>query len=518
MDQLPHSIRRFLADEPYRRLSPDELWARFRDHKEDGAFHVLLERLGRRIYQRCRAVLGSDPLAEDAFQDAFIELVRHREKLPTYGAAATWLSQTAVNKARMIRRRRWRAWWRERWSANSGSSPSESADVLSHRELQEVVANALVQLPERERRALELVYQDGMTHAEAAAALGWNRGSVGTYVQRGLDRLRRVLERRGVAALMGVVAIEAALRSEPPGLPAVELDAVAARALAAGTAPAAAGLSLKVAAALTLGVGAVVAGLVVALAPAKPAPKAPSAAAPPAAPESVPTRNLRVFREEVAPRLVEALAGVTIGGGDATLESVEAFDTRVDCTFLLVHKLPSAPGWWSRVRLIHDVDMRRTIHRFDLYGDGKYRPIEPHRPIILWRDPLFQTEVVMKVAVTDQVAAAFARLPKDDQSAAEAAEYRERLREAVAPYLGVWYDQGKADQRRVVGWDDTGPTFGDGTKVWSGGYWELALGADGRPQGLMLFGGRAEFSADGKRIDFPAVDNWWSREPIPGAR
>src|SRR5688500_18364977 len=107
MDHLPHSLRRFLADEAYRQLSPDELWTRIRDHNEEGAFHVLLERVGRRIFQRCRAILGSDALAEDAFQDVFTELVRHRDKLPTYGAAVAWLSKTAVNKARMIRRWRW---------------------------------------------------------------------------------------------------------------------------------------------------------------------------------------------------------------------------------------------------------------------------------------------------------------------------------------------------------------------------------------------------------------------------
>lgn len=512
MDHLPHTLRRFLADEPYRQLSPDELWSRFRDHGEDGALRVLLERVGGRIYARCRAVVGNDPTADEAFQESFAELFQHRAKLPTYGAAVAWLYVTATNKARAHRR-----WWRRVWrrdQAKAEATPRESppADVAD-RELAELAGRALAELPERERRALELVYLEGMTHREAADALGWDRGSVGKYVERGLGRLRKTLIAKGVAA----ASIQAALALPPTALPG-HLEVRVATSLAdavpvanlAGWAKPALGLGL-VAGLATVG------GLI--LAP-QPEPVSPSAELPaaPVPTEPIPDRTMRVFREEVAQPLSVALRGAVIGGGDVTLKSVDAFDTRIDCTYVLNHRLEGAPGWQSRVRLIHDAATRRTIHRLDLYSDGKERPIHPDRPIILWRDPIFGREVVMPVATVSRVAEAFARLPKDDRAEAESAAYRARLRAAFTPYLGTWYSEGRATEPRVVGWRDNGPTFGFGSAVWSGGYHEMRLESDGRPRGLMLFGGDAVFAPDGKRIDFPAVKDWWTREPLPGGR
>ena len=102
-----------------------------------------------------------------------------------------WLYQTATNTARMQRRWQWRSLLRERRKAAAAAAGAEAGDSLAQREQREAVTVALAELPERQRRAVELVYLEGMTHAEAADALGWSRGTVGMCVQRGLERLRR---------------------------------------------------------------------------------------------------------------------------------------------------------------------------------------------------------------------------------------------------------------------------------------------------------------------------------------
>ena len=116
MDHLRATLRRYLADEPYRRLPDDELWTRFRDHREEGAFRVFLEKTGGIVYALSQSVLKNDAEAEEAFQETYCALFRDRSKLGSYPAAVAWLIETAKNKARMHRRWRLRLTWRKRKS------------------------------------------------------------------------------------------------------------------------------------------------------------------------------------------------------------------------------------------------------------------------------------------------------------------------------------------------------------------------------------------------------------------
>ena len=50
VSELAADLRRYLADESYRQLADDELWARFRDHREESALRMLLERVGGRVF------------------------------------------------------------------------------------------------------------------------------------------------------------------------------------------------------------------------------------------------------------------------------------------------------------------------------------------------------------------------------------------------------------------------------------------------------------------------------------
>jgi len=159
-------LRQHVSAEAYRQLSPDDLWAKFRDALDETAFRVLLERFGSRVYQRCRAILRDDHLAEEAFQETFLDLTRKRAAIPGYRQAAAWAYQAATNHAKHLRRARWRQVEREALA----TAPA-GGDAAAPAEAAEVVARVLAVLPDRYRRPLELVYWDGLTHADAAAVL-----------------------------------------------------------------------------------------------------------------------------------------------------------------------------------------------------------------------------------------------------------------------------------------------------------------------------------------------------------
>lgn len=88
MNSYSYLIRRFLVDEPYRKLTDDELWVRLRDHRDEIAFRVFMDRCGANVFLRCRSLLREEALAEDAFQETFAELVQNAAKLPAYRAGS----------------------------------------------------------------------------------------------------------------------------------------------------------------------------------------------------------------------------------------------------------------------------------------------------------------------------------------------------------------------------------------------------------------------------------------------
>lgn len=494
-------LRQHVSAEGYRQLPPDDLWAKVRADLDEGAFRVLLERIGSRIYQRCRSILGDDHLAEEAFQNTFLDLVRRRATIPGYRQAAAWAYQAATNHSRHLRRKQRR--WQSGAAVEPAAVPPDPPDA-------EAVARLLAVLPDRYRRPLELVFWDGLSHAEAAVALGWSKGKVSSYVARGLKRLKAAAGKLGLPAV-GAIGVEVAL-ARPATAVSGELVTAAVRTVwtSAGPAPLPAwgafGWARVAAPLATVGVAA---GVWWGTSAPPPSPAAPVPVA--AAVESVPDRNLRVFRDAVLPTAVAALRDLPPEFGAVTLASVDAFDTRVDCTFELRDR-GSARVPPSRLRFVHQTRDGSTRILFDMFGRGRPKPLNPERALVLGRIPFTATEWVVPSDPVRRAVTAFAVLPRDDRTGAEAAAHRDRLRAAVARHLGVWYRRGDPAGWCVIGLEDGGPVLRTAAAE-AGGEDGLRVGPDGLPRGVFLLGGDAVFAADGRRIDFPPAADWWVRGP-----
>jgi RNA polymerase sigma factor (sigma-70 family) len=189
-------IRRVCGD-PRGEGSPDqELLRRFLAEQDEAAFETLLRRHGPMVLDVCRGVLGNEADAEDAFQATFLVLAHKADSIRKAASLASFLHGVAYRtalKARddSARRLRHEAWARQR-------STTTDPDELSWREVRQAVHEELDRLPERHRAALVLCYLEGKTQDEAAAQLGWAKGTLKGRLERGRALLRARLVRRGL--------------------------------------------------------------------------------------------------------------------------------------------------------------------------------------------------------------------------------------------------------------------------------------------------------------------------------
>jgi RNA polymerase sigma factor (sigma-70 family) len=161
---------------------------------DDAALAELYDRYGRVAYGLAFRVLRDRSLAEDAVQEAFLAVWRTAARfMPERSKASTWLltlvHRRAVDHVRREERRR--AAPLEAAPQETGETTEEAAWFSLERER---VHEALRNLPDQQREALELAYFGGYTQSEIAERLGEPLGTIKSRMFNGLTRLRDVLQ------------------------------------------------------------------------------------------------------------------------------------------------------------------------------------------------------------------------------------------------------------------------------------------------------------------------------------
>lgn len=499
-------LRHALAEDALRNMPAGALLGRYVAAADEAAFAVLVRRYGGLVLRAARAVLPDD-LADEVFQETFLKLVAEARAGRVPAAVGPWLGRVARRTALNITRREQRTADRQTRAAVPEAAAHESGDG----ETGPAIRGAVDGLPEKYRRVLELVYFDGLTHAEAADVLGKPKGTVDSLVKRGMDRLRGPLARVGVPAVaLGTAA------APVPGAWVERLTAAAGLVPAARVGWLATGVRVTaVAAALVGGVG----GAAVALKPSPRVPPADRPAEPTASIATLEQDNLRRLHA-VAPELLAALRPLAFGG-EVELVAAEAFDTRVRATVELRNRSGLSPlGPAGRVMLVADTHGRQSWLYFDERADGRWRGVDPARPV---RIGLFGQErfLDLRLEPVEAAVAVVGGLPADPRGPAEAARRDDRARAAAGDFLGPWLEGGRpADPRdcrlgpagiefRKVGW-------GEPAVWWVCGYAAMSPPGPGRLRALDEHGvaSMVRLSADGRRVELLFAANvWWSRPP-----
>jgi RNA polymerase sigma-70 factor (ECF subfamily) len=150
-------------------------------------FERLVDEHQSMVFSLAWRMTGDRGLAEEVAQDVFLELDRHMEKIESPEHALNWLRRVAMNRsADAMRRRRVRGvdLWVE-IEENHGAPAEDRTSPLATR-----IESLLSTLPEAQRAALVLRYQEDLTPEEIAATVDAPLATVKSNLQRGLKLLR----------------------------------------------------------------------------------------------------------------------------------------------------------------------------------------------------------------------------------------------------------------------------------------------------------------------------------------
>lgn len=175
------------TQEPTRELDT-ALLARIRSGDEN-AMADLYDRYSGIVYGVALRVLGSTAAAEDVLQEVFLQLWRNPDAFDANrGRLAAWLSVITRNRAIDHLRKRQPE---EDIADLPISTGVNLEDEAANRLAVEKVRSVLGQIPQDQRRLLEMAFFEGMTHSEIAGKTGEPLGTVKTRIRAGLLTLRK---------------------------------------------------------------------------------------------------------------------------------------------------------------------------------------------------------------------------------------------------------------------------------------------------------------------------------------
>lgn len=165
------------------------------------AYDVLVDRYYRPVYSVAYRMLNNCDDARDIVQEAFVRAYNSLERFRADANFQTWLFKIASNLCiDLIRSRRSKHAESLEEEINDPPAPRQfqPEDVVIQGAVSEVVQQAILELPERYRRAVILRHMVGMSIDEIAEMLSIPSGTVKTHLYRARailrDRLGPVLE------------------------------------------------------------------------------------------------------------------------------------------------------------------------------------------------------------------------------------------------------------------------------------------------------------------------------------
>ena len=226
-------------------MDPDfALLRQYVTESSEAAFRELVENQVSLVYQTALRLAGGDhAMAHDAAQLVFTDLARKAASLPQGTIVAGWLHRhTGFVTAKLIRTEQRRRLREQKYPVMMEDTSSTPEAEALWQQLAPVLDEALGRLPVADRDALVLRFLEGRGLREVGSRLGLTENTARMRVTRALEKMRLILQRRGITSTslaLGSALILARTAEAPAGV----AQTVAAAALQAAPASAAVGVA-----------------------------------------------------------------------------------------------------------------------------------------------------------------------------------------------------------------------------------------------------------------------------------
>ncbi len=166
---------------------------------DDHALAEVFDRLAPAAYGAALRVLGNGAAAQDVVQDLFVELWSKPDRYdPEAGTLRTFLTVQARHRAVDVVRSELRRIARQErhHRLTPGQQLPSPCDEVAAAQAATAVRAAVRELPDGQRRVVELAYFKGLTCREVALAAGIPEGTAKSRLRLALAKLETVLDRQ----------------------------------------------------------------------------------------------------------------------------------------------------------------------------------------------------------------------------------------------------------------------------------------------------------------------------------
>ena len=160
------------------------------------AFSQLYDRFSTLVFSLAMRMLKARSDAEDLLQEVFVQVWRQAQNYSAErGSPEAWIiniaRSRAIDKIRSIRRMQKSFVLTD--DPARAESPENVESSAAESETRLTMNSALANLPDPQRKVLELAYFDGLTQNEIADRLAEPLGTVKTRMRSGIQKLREIL-------------------------------------------------------------------------------------------------------------------------------------------------------------------------------------------------------------------------------------------------------------------------------------------------------------------------------------
>ena len=163
---------------------------------DEDAFQEIVNQYSSLMLRTAWLIVKDRDIAEDVVQDALIQMWHHLPDLREAGALRPWLMRIVVNQCINFKRRlaRATAFTRQTLAEQEVDLIASAADHYKGRmERDWDLAQAIENLPAKQRIVIMLHYYNGMTLPEMARGLKTSENTLKKRIQAALNNLRQVL-------------------------------------------------------------------------------------------------------------------------------------------------------------------------------------------------------------------------------------------------------------------------------------------------------------------------------------